>query len=237
VIELVEILVLAVGLYIVITAAIQTVHVIGFSMVPTLNDNDYVLATKVDLHFTTPQRGDIVILKDPFDNSQDFVKRVIALPGERLKITNGQVFINGRLLNEPYLPSNDPWVSGNNWPNTGGADANGAVIPPGHYFVMGDNRNHSSDSRLFGPIALDQIESRAWIRLLPIAHFGPVVQRPTLAPAAARPEDRRAAEVLSPACASRRPCGATSSRCWCWRPPSTWWRRSRSRPSTSSGLP
>src|ERR1700730_14643685 len=104
-VELAEILLLAVGLYIVITFAIQTVHVIGFSMVPTLNDHDSVLATKIDLRFATPARGDIVILKDPFDNSQVFVKRVIALPGERLKITRGSVFINGRQLQEPYLPT------------------------------------------------------------------------------------------------------------------------------------
>ena len=191
IVELAEILLLAFGLYIVITFAIQTVHVIGYSMLPTLNDNDYVLATKIDLRFTTPQRGDIVILKDPFDNSQDFVKRVVALPGERLKISNGRVFINGRLLDEPYLPKNDPWVSANNWP-TDGASSDGAVIPAGHYFVMGDNRNHSSDSRVFGPIALDQIESRAWIRLLPLDRFGPVVQRGSLV-AVVGPDDRRAA--------------------------------------------
>lgn len=191
-VELAEILLLAVGLYIVITFAIQTVHVIGFSMVPTLNDNDYVLATKVDLRFTTPSRGDIVILKDPFDNSQDFVKRVIALPGERLKISNGRVFINGREMEEPYLPKNDPWVSSANWP-TDSSDPNGSVIPPGHYFVMGDNRNHSSDSRVFGPIALNQIESRAWIRLLPLDKFGPVVERPGFVPATATLDRRRAA--------------------------------------------
>src|SRR5207237_10388372 len=100
-VELAEIIVLAIGLYIVITFAIQTVHVIGYSMVPTLNDNDYVLATKADLHFTHPERGDIVILKHPFDNQQDFVKRVVALPGERLRITSGRIYINGRLWNEP----------------------------------------------------------------------------------------------------------------------------------------
>ena len=190
-VELAEILLLAAGLYLVITFAIQTVHVIGYSMLPTLNHNDYVLATKVDLRFTTPTRGDIVILKDPFDNSQDFVKRVIALPGERLKISGGKVFINGRLLEEPYLPKNDPWVSNANWPAEGG-DPNGTVMQPGHYFVMGDNRNHSSDSRVFGPIAVNQIESRAWIRLLPLDHFGPVVQRPTFA-AVSVPQDRRRA--------------------------------------------
>jgi signal peptidase I len=190
--ELAEILLLAVGLYIVITFAIQTVHVIGYSMLPTLNNDDYVLATKVDLRFTNPTRGDIVILKDPFDNSQDFVKRVIALPGERLKITDGRVYINGRLLDEPYLPKNEPWVTSNNWP-TDAASTDGAVIPPGHYFVMGDNRNHSSDSRVFGPISLDQIESRAWFRLLPLDHFGPVVQRPQLAGSTQPADLRRAA--------------------------------------------
>jgi len=191
-VELAEIIVLAIGLYIVITFAIQTVHVIGYSMVPTLNDNDYVLATKADLHFTHPERGDIVILKDPFDNQQDFVKRVVALPGERLRITSGRVYINGRLLNEPYLPKDDPWVSNNNWP-TGTSDPSAEVIPPDRYFVMGDNRNHSSDSRVFGPVRLDQIESRAWIRLLPLGKFGPVVQRPMLGRAPAAADRRRPA--------------------------------------------
>jgi signal peptidase I len=191
-VELAEILLLAVGLYIVITFAIQPVHVIGYSMIPSLNNNDYLLATKADLRFTTPSRGDIVILKDPFDNSQDFVKRVIALPGERLKITNGQVFINGQLLNEPYLPKNDPWISSNNWPAAEG-DPKGQVIPSGHYFVMGDNRNHSSDSRVFGAIPFDEIESRAWVRLLPLDHFGLIVQRPSFPGATAIHERRQVA--------------------------------------------
>jgi signal peptidase I len=191
-VELAEIIVLAIGLYIVITFAIQTVHVIGYSMIPTLNDNDYVLATKADLHFTHPERGDIVILKDPFDNQQDFVKRVVALPGETLRITNGRIYINGRLLEEPYLPKDDPWVSNNNWPASG-SDTTSELMPAGRYFVMGDNRNHSSDSRVFGPVRLDQIESRAWIRLLPLDKFGPVVQRPTLVAAPATADRRRSA--------------------------------------------
>jgi len=117
------------------------------------------------------------------------VKRVIALPGERLKITHGNVFINGRQLREPYLPAD---LKSDDWP-VDGSDPNGQLIPAGHYFVMGDNRNHSSDSRVFGAIALNQIESRAWIRLLPLDKFGPVVERPTVQATATAIADRRRA--------------------------------------------
>ena len=176
-IELGEIVLLAIGLYIVITFAIQTVHVIGYSMLPTLNDNDYVLATKIDLRFSNPSRSDIVILKDPFDSSQDFVKRVIALPGEKLLIRDGSVYINGHKLDEPYLP--EAWTAINNPPPWSVGD--GAVIPANQYFVMGDNRNRSQDSRLFGPIGRDRIDGRAWFRIWPLDHFGDIYGlKPTL---------------------------------------------------------
>jgi len=187
IVELAEILLLALGLYAVITFAIQTVHVLGFSMVPTLNDNDYLVATKIDLRFTDPQRGDIVILKDPLDNSQDFVKRVIGLPGEQLRIQSGKIYINGQSLDEPYLSGGEPWVTDNDWPRGAASASTGEVIPVGTYFVMGDNRNHSSDSRTFGPIRRDQIEARAWIRLLPLDKAGVLSQRPHLRADASRP--------------------------------------------------
>ncbi len=186
VVELAEILLLALGLYFVITFAIQTVHVIGYSMVPTLNDNDYLLATKADLRFTRPNRGDIVILKSPFDQSQDYVKRVIGLPGEQVRIIRAHIYINGHLLDEPYLDPRDPWVTQSSWPTAGSSDPSG-VIPPDRYFVMGDNRNHSSDSRTFGPISIDDIESRAWVRILPLGHFGLLPKRPTLEPGTSLP--------------------------------------------------
>ena len=196
IVELLEILLLALGLYVVITFAIQTVHVLGFSMVPTLNNNDYLVATKIDLRFTDPQRGDIIILKDPLDNSQDFVKRVIALPGEQLRIQSGHIYINGQLLDEPYLSGGEPWVTDNDWPRGAAASSSGQVIPPKTYFVMGDNRNHSSDSRTFGPIKRDEIEARAWIRLLPLDKAGVLSQRPLLRSAAARLPQQPA--VLAP---------------------------------------
>jgi len=187
--EAAEVVVLALGLYLVITFAIQTVHVIGLSMYPTLNDNDYLIANKLDFRLHPPQRGDIIIMRDPFDSSKDFIKRVIALPGEDLLIKDGHVYINGHLLNEPYLRTDEPWNNNANWPAPGSPDAGQArTLPANQYFVMGDNRNASSDSRVFGWVARDRIEARAWLRIWPLAELGPVDQvKPTLATSASLP--------------------------------------------------
>jgi signal peptidase I len=168
--ELAEVVLLAVILYIGISFAVQTVHVEGLSMFATLDDNDYLIANKIDYRLHAPQRGDIIILRPPNNNSTDFIKRVIALPGERLLIRDGFVYINGHRLIEPYVP--EAWVVFNNWPTTG--SPNGAVIPPNQYFVMGDNRNKSQDSRYFGPIGRDRIDGRAWFRIWPLNNFGDI---------------------------------------------------------------
>ncbi|MDQ6877850.1 MAG: signal peptidase I [Candidatus Dormibacteraeota bacterium] len=163
--ELVEVVVLAVILYFGISFAIQAVHVEGLSMFATLDDNDYLIANKIDYRLHAPQRGDIIILRPPTDNSKDFIKRIIALPGERILISQGYVYINGHKLDEPYLP--EQWTQLDNW---GGPD--GAVVPANNYFVMGDNRNRSQDSRTFGFITRDRIDGRAWFRIWPFTHFG-----------------------------------------------------------------
>jgi signal peptidase I len=168
--ELAEVVLLAVILYIGISFAVQTVHVEGLSMFATLDDNDYLIANKIDYRLHPPQRGDIIILRPPNNNSTDFIKRVIALPGERLLIRDGVVYINGHRLIEPYLP--EAWVVFNSWPAPG--NTNGTVIPPNQYFVMGDNRNKSQDSRYFGPIGRDRIDGRAWFRIWPLDHFGDI---------------------------------------------------------------
>ncbi|HEV2036527.1 MAG TPA: signal peptidase I [Candidatus Dormibacteraeota bacterium] len=165
--ELAEVVVLAVILYFGISFAVQTVHVEGLSMFATLDDNDYLIANKIDYRLHAPQRGDIIILRPPTDNSKDFIKRVIALPGERLLITDGVVYINGHKLDEPYLP--EAWTVMNNKYGPGGA-----IVPPNQYFVMGDNRNRSQDSRSFGFIGRDRIDGRAWFRIWPLDHFGAI---------------------------------------------------------------
>jgi signal peptidase I len=178
--ELVEVVVLAVILYFGISFAVQAVHVEGLSMFATLDDNDYLIANKIDYRLHAPQRGDIIILRPPSDNSKDFIKRIVALPGERILISHGFVYINGHKLDEPYLP--EAWTTLDTW---GGPD--GMVVPPNSYFVMGDNRNRSQDSRIFGFIGRDRIDGRAWFRIWPLNHIGniysqlPVLESGTVA--------------------------------------------------------
>src|SRR5437763_9977743 len=170
--EVAEVVVLAVILYFGISFAVQAVHVEGLSMFATLDNNDYLIANKIDYRLHAPQRGDIIILRPPTNNSTDFIKRIIALPGERLLIRDGTVYIDGRRLSEPYLP--EEWTQDNNWPSNG---TDGELIPPNEYFVMGDNRNKSQDSRFFGPISRDRIDGKAWFRIWPFAHFGNIYSK------------------------------------------------------------
>src|SRR5438874_12637892 len=155
--EIAEVVVLAVILYFGISFAIQAVHVEGLSMFATLDNDDYLIANKIDYRLHAPQRGDIIILRPPTNNSTDFIKRVIALPGEKLLIRSGVVYIDGHRLHEPHLP--EAWTNDNNYPRNG---SDGEVIPDNSYFVMGDNRNRSQDSRFFGPITRDRIDGKAW---------------------------------------------------------------------------
>ena len=167
---------LAVILYVGISFVIQAVHVEGLSMYATLEDNDYLIANKIDYRLHGPERGDIVILRPPTTNSTDFIKRVIALPGERLLISRGTVYINGHMLEEPYLP--EQWTNDTNWPLN---NPNGQVMGSNEYFVMGDNRNRSQDSRFFGPISRDRIDGKAWFRIWPLPDFGNIYKKmPTL---------------------------------------------------------
>lgn len=172
-VEVAEVILLAFVLYLIINFAIQTVHVIGSSMFPTVVDQDYLVATKIDYRLHPPTRGDIIIMRDPYDNTRDFIKRVVGVPGDHVIIRQGQVFISGHLLKEPYINS-EPWTENADWPLGQSTDPEGVLLGKDQFFVMGDNRNHSSDSRVFGLIRQDQIEARAALRVLPISQFGPI---------------------------------------------------------------
>lgn len=139
----------------------------GSSMYPTYHNGDYLITEKVSYRFRTPQRGEVIVLKNPRDESQDFIKRIIALPGDTIQISNNSVYLNGQLLKEKYLPSGTP--------TRGGAFiTEGDIIKAGsnQYFVFGDNREHSSDSREWGPVTKEEIIGRAFFRYFPIQDIG-----------------------------------------------------------------
>ena len=202
--DVIEVLLLAGAIYLVIAFALQTVRVEGTSMVPTLQDGDLLFANKVSYHFHGPDRGDIVVLIPPESPSRDFIKRVIGLPGDIIKIdgryvdpktpnapphTAVLIKVSGKgdwqVLNEPYLPDQkkDPWTEMSNCCDSSGratAVPTELTIPKDEYFVMGDNRNFSSDSRAIGLIPRNNIIGKAWIRIWPFSHFGFLGSGPTL---------------------------------------------------------
>lgn len=132
----------------------ELITVVGPSMEPNLWTGEKVLVGKVEYYFAKPKRGDIVIVKFQ-DRTEDIIKRVIATEGERISVSGGKVFINGKELNEPYIlePINQ--------------DFSETVVPAGTIFVMGDNRNNSHDSRDVGPIKLSDVIGRAYSIIWP----------------------------------------------------------------------
>lgn len=139
----------------------------GNSMVPTYQNGDYLITEKVSYRFRTPKAGEVIVLKNPRDESQDFIKRIIAVPGDTIKISNNKVYVNDKALNETYLPSGTPT-------HAGAFLTEGTVIKAANnqYFVIGDNREHSSDSREWGPVTKEEIVGRALFRYFPLQSIG-----------------------------------------------------------------
>ena len=129
----------------------QPVRVEGTSMLPRLEDHDRLFINKFVYHFASIQRGDVVVFHYPRDPVKSYIKRVIALPGDRLRIDHGQVYLNGRALPEPYVPEE--------YRDTKSMVE--LVVPEDEYFMMGDHRSISSDSREFGPVDRDLIYGKA----------------------------------------------------------------------------
>jgi signal peptidase I len=157
--EIVETVALTLLIFLVIRFVIQSYHVDGLSMEPTLNTNEYVLVNKAMYLFQSPQRGDVVVFHYPKDPNVDYIKRIIALPGDVVSIDGKSVIVNGVPLKEPYISSSSTPVA-NVW-----------KVPPDKYFVLGDNRPVSDDSRYWGCVPKDYIVGKAVAVYWPIPNW------------------------------------------------------------------
>jgi signal peptidase I len=135
---------------------VQPTKVRGESMEPTLRTDQYLLVEKISYRLHQPQRGDVVVFKYPRDEAENFIKRIIAVPGDTVEIVSGHVYIDGQPIVEPYLlqlPRDSMQAT---------------MIPEGKLFVLGDNRVNSNDSRAFGMVSMDEVMGRAWMRYWPL---------------------------------------------------------------------
>ncbi len=139
----------------------------GNSMVPTMHTGDYLITEKISYKLRNPKRGEIIVLKNPRDESQDFIKRVIAVPGDKLQILNNAVYVNNQPLTENYLPAGIITRSG-----AFVTEGSTIKVAGNQYFVFGDNREHSSDSREWGPVTKEEIVGKAFFRYFPIPDIG-----------------------------------------------------------------
>ena len=148
----------------IITFLYQPVRVEGTSMLPRLVDQDRLFINKFVYHIEAIERGDVVVFRYPRNPQISYIKRVIALPGDRLRIDRGQVFVNDKPLSEPYVPAD--------YRDTRSLDL--MVVPSGEYFVLGDHRSIASDSRDFGPVNRDLIYGKATFIYWPTQDVGVV---------------------------------------------------------------
>lgn len=138
-------------------------QVSGNSMYSNYKDKEYIITNLISLRFSNPTHGDVIVFKSPSDQNKDFIKRIIAIQGDEIFIENGKVYLNGNLLKEEYL---DPGMQ-----TFGGAFLQEGVkktVPNGYFFVMGDNRNDSSDSRTWGFVTRKNIKGISFFVYWPL---------------------------------------------------------------------
>lgn len=162
--EIVETIVLSLIIFLVIRQGIQNYRIESHSMEPNFFDGQYVLVNKLAYKLGEPQRGDVVVFHNPNNPDEDYIKRIIGLPGDTVSFDGGIAYVNGQPLDEPYV----------NPPTNGGFGAGPTVVEDNHIFVMGDNRPNSRDSRVFGELSEDLMVGKAWVRIWPLTEMGRV---------------------------------------------------------------
>lgn len=177
--EVVEIVVFALIIFLLVRSMVVNFRVEGASMEPSLHENQLLLVSKLSyfrldlgeapliggltdavIEFGQPSRGDIVVLTPPNDPERDFIKRIVALPGDRLEVRQGQLILNGEAIVEPYAA------------NRASYSVPELVVPEGQYYVLGDNRRNSSDSHVWGSVSRENLLGKAWVVYWPVRDWG-----------------------------------------------------------------
>ncbi|TSC93424.1 MAG: signal peptidase I [Candidatus Berkelbacteria bacterium Licking1014_7] len=144
---------------------IQTFVIEGVSMEPNFHDNEYLLVDKISYRFSAPKRGDVIVF-NPTDSPDSYIKRIIGLPGETVKIVNNKIYVDGYKLDEPYLPD-----AINTNTSSQSLESKIYVLQDNEYFVIGDNRQNSKDSRVIGAVNFSQFEGRVFVIFYPFNHL------------------------------------------------------------------
>jgi signal peptidase I len=147
----------------------QPVKIEGNSMTPLLSNHEAIILNRLVYHFEPIRRGDVVVFRYPLDDTKSFIKRIVGLPGETVQIRQGLVYVNGNWIPEPYVLSQYQDLS----------DFGPIQVPSDSYFVLGDHRNSSNDSRVFGTVAGRLVYGRAVFAYWPKDHFGSLSTRRT----------------------------------------------------------
>jgi len=160
--EVVITVLIAVALFTLLQLTVQSYTVVMSSMEPNFQQGECIMVNKVSYHSSGPQRGDVIVFHPPVESPFPYIKRVIGLPGDTVEITNGKVFINGTPLDEPYIMAPPDYTM------------SAIEVPANEYFVLGDNRNNSSDSHSWGPIKRSDIIGKAWFVYWPASKWSVV---------------------------------------------------------------
>lgn len=158
-VDLLETLILSVLLFVGINAISARIRVDGFSMEPTLHTGEFVIVNKLAYKLGEPQYGDVIVFQYPRDPEQEYIKRVIGLPGDDVRIAGGHVYVNDQLIEEPYI------AAAPNYNST-------FSVPEDSLFVLGDNRNRSSDSHSWGPVPIEYVIGKAFLVYWPPDQWG-----------------------------------------------------------------
>lgn len=163
--ELLQTILMAVILYFLIDTMVGRVRVENISMKPTLHEGQFILVNKLAYRIGEFQRGDVVVFHYPRNPQEDYIKRLIGLPGDRVTVQGGQVFVNEQLLEEPYISG--PPAYSNTW-----------IVPEAQLFVLGDNRNQSSDSHSWGFVPVENVVGKALVIYWPLGELRLLNQAP-----------------------------------------------------------